>query len=299
MKAECAAESLVKNYHSLWRNFPEDCTLPKLKLTLYSPGQALKAPGVWGFQNFQTVGTLSWQWCQPYTPAASPEISLALTSVRDWVVDPRATVRPEGSHSLQYYTYTTESPLLYLPYLTSFSKHLNSKYLHIYRNTTAGYGKSCDCGMCCTVEESWFNCRQGQEVFLCYKMSWCHPRYREHFPWGTVDEEWSWLPTSVQCQGQEWVQLQLLSPIHHDVHKDKFTYSETCAYMYTVIFILIRCSVLYYIEYKRSVAPTGRRVSYDITFTKYAQELNNKKEKNVKNTLKYRVLILLGTYIFM
>jgi hypothetical protein len=46
MKAECAAETLVKNYHTVRRNFPEDCTLTKLKITLHRPGQALNSRSV-------------------------------------------------------------------------------------------------------------------------------------------------------------------------------------------------------------------------------------------------------------
>lgn len=80
------------------------------------------------------------------------------------------------------------------------------------------------------------------------------------------------------------MELQLLSPIHHDVHKDKFTGSETCTYMNMVIFILTHPAVLYYTEYKQTVALIGRRVSYEIRFTNYVQELNKKRRKCKKNT---------------
>ena len=35
-----------------------------------SPGHTMRAPGRWGSQNFQTIGTCRWQGCQPYAPAA-------------------------------------------------------------------------------------------------------------------------------------------------------------------------------------------------------------------------------------
>jgi hypothetical protein len=56
--------------------------------------------------------------------------------------------------------------------------------------------------------------------------------------------------------------------------------------------------VLYYIEYKGAVALTGRRVSCEIRFAKYVQELNNIKRRKCKGTLKYRALILFWTDIF-
>jgi len=58
-------------------------------------------------------------------------------------------------------------------------------------------------------------------------------------------------------------------------------FRKTCAYICAAIFILIHLVVLFYTEYKRSVALTGRRVFYEITFTKYAQELNNEKENKI------------------
>jgi hypothetical protein len=37
---------------------------------MYGRGQALRAPGCSGSQNFYTIGIWSWQGCQPYAPVA-------------------------------------------------------------------------------------------------------------------------------------------------------------------------------------------------------------------------------------
>jgi len=42
----------------------------QLKLSNYRSGQALTAPGRWGSQNFQTIGTWRWKGCQSYAPTA-------------------------------------------------------------------------------------------------------------------------------------------------------------------------------------------------------------------------------------
>lgn len=44
-------------------------TKVKVKLTIYRPGQALRAAGSWGFKNFQTIVSRRGQGCQPYPPA--------------------------------------------------------------------------------------------------------------------------------------------------------------------------------------------------------------------------------------
>ena len=48
--------------------------------------KALRAPGSWSPQDFQTVDSWRWQGCQPYTPAAfnPEEDSVVLISVRSW-----------------------------------------------------------------------------------------------------------------------------------------------------------------------------------------------------------------------
>ena len=70
---------------------------PPIKLSLYTPGQALRAPGGWGCQDFWKFGTWRWQGCQPYAPAASTpqKTSLVVKSVRGRV-NHRAIVWPEG-----------------------------------------------------------------------------------------------------------------------------------------------------------------------------------------------------------
>jgi hypothetical protein len=56
----------------------------EVKLSLYSPGQALSAPGNRGSQNFYKIVKGRWQYCQPYAPTnfISQEIPLLLISVR-------------------------------------------------------------------------------------------------------------------------------------------------------------------------------------------------------------------------
>jgi hypothetical protein len=50
------------------------------------------------FPDFKTIGTWSWQGCQPYAPAAftPQEIFLVVVYIRGWV-DPRATAPPSGT----------------------------------------------------------------------------------------------------------------------------------------------------------------------------------------------------------
>ena len=75
---------------SAWLNSVYHTVEYSVKLFLYEPGQAHRAPGGWDSQNFQPIGTRKWQGCQPYAPAAFTlqEIPLALISVR-------AIVRPK------------------------------------------------------------------------------------------------------------------------------------------------------------------------------------------------------------
>jgi hypothetical protein len=50
------------------------------------PREAPMTPGVWGSQHSQTISTLIWYGCQPYSTATfTPRKSLVLISVRSWV----------------------------------------------------------------------------------------------------------------------------------------------------------------------------------------------------------------------
>jgi hypothetical protein len=83
---------------TLWqREISLQTYLKQVKQSLYKPGQALKFPGGWGSQNWQTIGTWRWWGFQPYASAVfiPKEILLVLISDRGWV-DPRAIMRTEG-----------------------------------------------------------------------------------------------------------------------------------------------------------------------------------------------------------
>jgi len=58
--------------------------ISKAKLSLYRPGQTLRAAGIRGFEKFETVITWKWQGCHPFASAAFTlqEISVVLISVR-------------------------------------------------------------------------------------------------------------------------------------------------------------------------------------------------------------------------
>ena len=60
----------------------------KVNLSMYRAKYSLRVPGGCDFRNFSTIGTWSWQGCQPYAPGA-------LFLLRGWV-DPMAIVQSEG-----------------------------------------------------------------------------------------------------------------------------------------------------------------------------------------------------------
>ena len=203
MKAECASATLVTNYHSIWRNFPEDCTLHLAKTNSYRTGQALGAPEVWDFQNFQTVGKQMCQCSQPYTSAASSEISLALSSVRGWVVDPKATVRPEGLskwHVILFnitLLFQSHRFFLAVSYLIqrTFKFEISTNFIVIRQQDIVSIVIAV-CAVCRTVEESWFNSRQVQEVFSFTKR-----------PGATQG-------TGSPCLGHSWLGVKLTTHLH-------------------------------------------------------------------------------------
>ena len=102
---------------SIYKLCPYYLLLIKVKLSLYRPRQAPRAPGDWGFQGFQTIGTWRWQGCQPYAPAAfTPQGgSLVLISARG-SVDHRAIVRPGGlSHWKISVSQSRIKPVIFRP----------------------------------------------------------------------------------------------------------------------------------------------------------------------------------------
>ena len=66
----------------------------KVKLSLYRPRQATKAPGVWSFQNFQTISEQMWQGCQPHAPAA---FTSQWRSLYSFLLRAESTPRPQCS----------------------------------------------------------------------------------------------------------------------------------------------------------------------------------------------------------
>jgi hypothetical protein len=89
------------NCFCCFRSLSDSCPdlSPEVSLkqfSLYMPGQALRAPEVWGSQDFQTISTWRWQCRHSYALAAftHQEIFLVLISVIGWI-NPRATVWPE------------------------------------------------------------------------------------------------------------------------------------------------------------------------------------------------------------
>jgi len=59
----------------------------RAKISMYTPREALRTPGDWGFQDFSTMGIWMWQGYQPYATAVfTPnEVHLVFISVGGWV----------------------------------------------------------------------------------------------------------------------------------------------------------------------------------------------------------------------
>jgi hypothetical protein len=53
-----------------WTTYICVCVGRKIKLSLYWPGEALRASGGWSSQNFQKIDPWRWQGCLPYALAA-------------------------------------------------------------------------------------------------------------------------------------------------------------------------------------------------------------------------------------
>ena len=68
------------------------------QLTHYRPELALMAPGGWGSQNFQAIGTWRWQGCQAHAPAA---LSPRRHSWQSFLLQDGITPRSQCGHRIK------------------------------------------------------------------------------------------------------------------------------------------------------------------------------------------------------